>query len=79
MRDNGKRRIKTIVAALALATLLYYLPPLSKTFLQELLTRFYYLPIFLGGLWFGLWGGVRVSLAVTIILYETSCRRGGFR
>jgi two-component system sensor histidine kinase HydH len=56
-----------IAAALALATLLSYLPPLSKTFLQELLTRFYYFPIFLGGLWFGLRGGVRVSLIVTII------------
>jgi len=67
MQDNRSRKIKTIVAALALATLLYYLPPLSKTFLQELLTRFYYFPIFLGGLWFGLWGGVRVALAVTII------------
>jgi len=67
MQDNRKRKIKTIVAALAVATLLYYLPPLGKTFLQELLTRFYYFPIFLGGLWFGLWGGVRVSLVVTII------------
>jgi len=67
MQDNRKRKFRTIVAALAVATLLYYLPPLSKTFLQELLTRFYYFPIFLGGLWFGLRGGVRVSLAVTII------------
>jgi two-component system sensor histidine kinase HydH len=67
MQDNSKRKIRMIAAALALATLLSYLPPLSKTFLQELLTRFYYFPIFLGGLWFGLRGGVRVSLVVTII------------
>jgi two-component system sensor histidine kinase HydH len=67
MPDNRQRKIKTIVAALALATLLYYLPPLTKTFLQELLTRFYYFPIFLGGLWFGLRGGVRTALVVTII------------
>jgi len=67
MLDNRTTKIRTIVAALALATFLYYLPALSKTFLQELLTRFYYFPIFLGGLWFGLRGGLRVSLAVTLV------------
>lgn len=67
MKNNRKRKIKVIVASLALATLLYYLPPLNTTFLQELLTRLYYFPIFLAGLWFGLWGGVRVSWVVTII------------
>jgi signal transduction histidine kinase len=67
MQDNRKKKIRMIAAALTVAAVLSYLPPLNKTFLQELLTRFYYFPIFLGGLWFGLRGGVRVSLIVTIV------------
>jgi len=51
----------------AIVSLVYYVTPLRLSLLQELFTRFFYVPIILGGLWFGLWGGVRVSLLITFI------------
>jgi two-component system, NtrC family, sensor histidine kinase HydH len=60
-------KVRVILVCVAGVSLLFYLTPLRLYLLQELLTRFYYIPIVLGGLWFGLWGGVRVSLLVTLI------------
>jgi signal transduction histidine kinase len=60
-------KVKVIMACVAAVSPLYYLAPLHLALIQELLTRFYYFPIVLGGLWFGLRGGVRVSLSVTLI------------
>lgn len=60
-------KIRVILLSLAIISLLYYLTPLRQCLLQELFTRLYYIPIILGGLWFGAWGGLRVSLVVTLI------------
>ena len=65
--QNKRAKIAVVVALTALTSVFYYLEPLHQTLFQELIIRFYYFPIFLGGLWFGLWGGVRVSFLVTAI------------
>ena len=62
-----KAKVRVILLLTAVVTLLYYLTPLRLSLPQELFTRFFYVPIILGSLWFGLWGGVRVSLFVTLI------------
>jgi signal transduction histidine kinase len=41
--------------------------PLHRQFSHELFTRFYYVPILLGGFWFGIKGGLQVSLLVTLM------------
>jgi signal transduction histidine kinase len=56
-----------ILGYVAAVSLLYYLAPMRLSLLQELFTRFYYFPIVLGGLWFGLRGGIRVSMLITVI------------
>jgi two-component system, NtrC family, sensor histidine kinase HydH len=60
-------KVKVILVCVGVVSLLYYLTPLRLSLYQELFTRFYYIPIVLGGLWFGLWGGLRVSFFVTLI------------
>ncbi len=67
IRLGRMRRVRVIVGAVAAVSLLYYVTSLRLFLLQELITRLYYLPIVLGGVWFGLRGGVRVSLCVTLI------------
>jgi two-component system sensor histidine kinase HydH len=66
-RISKKTKVRVILVCVAGVSLLFYLTPLSLYLLQELITRFYYIPIVLGGLWFGLWGGIRVSLLITVI------------
>ena len=61
-RISKKTKVRVILVLMAMVTLLYYLTPLRLSLLQELFTRFFYVPIVLGGLWFGLWGGVRVCV-----------------
>jgi len=66
MKENDRKlRITVILSALMVVSFLYYLASALRPPIQELLTRFFYFPIFLGGLWFGLGGGLRVSLVVT--------------
>jgi two-component system, NtrC family, sensor histidine kinase HydH len=60
-------KVKVILACVGAVSLLYYITPLRLCLYQELFTRFYYVPIVLGGLWFGLWGGLRVSFFVTLV------------
>jgi two-component system sensor histidine kinase HydH len=66
-RISEKTKIRALLVLMATVALLYYLTPLRLSLPQELFTRFFYIPIILGGLWFGLRGGVRVSLFVTFI------------
>jgi two-component system sensor histidine kinase HydH len=58
-------------------SLLYCLTPLRLCLCQELFTRFFYVPVVLGGLWFGLWGGLRVSFFVTLICFPHAFRAYG--
>ena len=47
-------------------SLLHYLTPLHLHYLHDIFQRFYYLPIILAALWFGLRGGLCCALAVSI-------------
>jgi two-component system, NtrC family, sensor histidine kinase HydH len=64
---DRKRKIRVILASLAVVSLLYYMTSLRLYLFQELVTRLYYMPIILGGVWFGLRGGIQASLLVTLI------------
>lgn len=65
LKEDG--RLRWIVLTVTIVSVLYYLSSLGPPVYQEVSTRLFYFPIFLGGLWFGFGGGVRVSLAVTVI------------
>jgi len=68
MGDKSRsRKIVAVVGLLALSGMVYYVVPIRLTMVQGLLTRFFYFPIFLGGLWFGFRGGVGVALLATLI------------
>jgi two-component system sensor histidine kinase HydH len=71
-------KIRVILLSLAAISLTYYLTPLHLCLVQELFTRLYYIPILLGGLWFGLRGGVQVSLLVTLICLPHSFLAFGY-
>ncbi len=61
------RKTPVVIGLLALTAMVYYFVPIHLTVVQGLLTRFFYLPIFLGGLWFGVRGGAGVALLATLI------------
>jgi signal transduction histidine kinase len=61
------RKTPVVIGSLALTALVYNVVPIHLTVVQGLLTRFFYLPIFLGGLWFGVRGGAGVALLATLI------------
>lgn len=68
MRTPPRRTL--IIAALLLATsALHYLTPRGPEYhaLHDVFRRFYYLPIVLGALWYGLRGGVVAALAATAL------------
>lgn len=77
-RLNKATKVKVILGCMGAVSLLYYLTPLRLCLYQELFTRFYYVPIVLGGLWFGLWGGLRVSFFVTLICIPHAIRAYGY-
>jgi two-component system, NtrC family, sensor histidine kinase HydH len=62
-----KKKIRAILLCLAAVSIVYYMTPLRFLLLQELFARLYYIPIVLGGLWFGLRGGLCLALLVTLI------------
>jgi len=71
-------KVRVILACVAAISLLFYVTPLRLYLLQELVTRVFYVPIVLGGLWFGLWGGLRVSCFVTLICIPHAFRAFGY-
>jgi two-component system sensor histidine kinase HydH len=73
-RINKKIKVRIILALIIIVTFMFYLTPLRLSLPQELFTRFFYLPIILGGLWFGFQGGLRVSLFVTLIAIPHTLR-----
>jgi two-component system sensor histidine kinase HydH len=66
-RSARTTKVRVILGSTVIVSLFYYLTPVHMSLYQELFTRLYYIPIVLGGIWFGLWGGLRVSLMVTLI------------
>jgi two-component system sensor histidine kinase HydH len=67
VRLSRSRKVRTIAASMAVTSLLYYVTSFRMYPLQEFFTRLYYIPIILGAVWFGLRGGILVSLAITLI------------
>ncbi len=60
-------KIAIIFAAILGITLLHYLTPLHLHYLHDIFQRFYYIPIILSALWFGLRGGLAAAILVSIV------------
>ncbi len=67
MQQGIKRRIITIVFLIAGITFLHYSTTVHADHYHDIYRRLYYIPIVLGGLWFGLRGGVSVAVAVSLL------------
>jgi len=66
-RMSRRSKIKAILLSTVLISLLYYITPLRRELLLEILTRLYYIPITLGGIWFGFRGGLQSSIFVAAL------------
>ena len=62
-------RITIIIGFILLATVLHYGIDLRAGAIHDILTRSYYIPIVLAGLWFGTRGGFLAALVVTIVFF----------
>jgi signal transduction histidine kinase len=60
-------RIVVISISILCISLLHYLTPLRLHYLHDIFQRFYYIPIILAALWFGLRGGLASALLVSIL------------
>ncbi len=60
-------RLCVIVAMILLVTIAHVLTPLSRQAQHDVFVRLYYLPIALGGVWFGLWGGLGSAIVITFL------------
>jgi signal transduction histidine kinase len=56
-----------LVAAIVIVTLGHFLTPLDRQIQHDVLVRLYYLPIVLGGLWYGLRGGLGTAGLITLV------------
>lgn len=54
-------------AAVLTVTIGHVLTPVGLQAQHDILVRLYYLPIALGGLWFGLWGGLGTAGLITLV------------
>ena len=62
---NKQNKINLITILMIMVSVIYYIIPVRQSVLLELVTRFYYVPIILGALWFGRSGGIGFSLLVS--------------
>jgi signal transduction histidine kinase len=60
-------RIVLLILSILGISLLHYLTPLYLHYLHDIFQRFYYLPIILAALWFGLRGGLCCALVVSVV------------
>jgi signal transduction histidine kinase len=67
VKRNRGLKLVVISFFVLLISLLHYKTAIYKSFSHELFARFYYLPIFLAALWFGLRGGLLASICVTLV------------
>jgi two-component system, NtrC family, sensor histidine kinase HydH len=74
---NRKEKKRVVLAAVAVASILFYLSPLRLSLAQELSTRLFYVPILLGALWFGFRGGFETVVLVTLICAPHALRTFG--
>ncbi|HKK01754.1 MAG TPA: ATP-binding protein [Desulfuromonadales bacterium] len=64
--ERNERNRSIVIAALVLTiTVLHYSTAPQRVEIHDIYRRLYYIPIILGGLWFGLRGGLLTSLAVS--------------
>ncbi len=66
---SRQTRVALIVGLVVVVTFLHYGIDLRYGTVHDLLTRFYYVPIVLAGLWFGTRGGVATALAVSVVFF----------
>jgi two-component system sensor histidine kinase HydH len=66
---RGAAWVKPLVllAVIALISLAHDLTPLSRQAQHDILVRLYYFPIVLGGLWYGLRGGLGAAALITLV------------
>ncbi len=64
---GAKIRMMAIVALIAGITFLHYSTTVHAGHYHDIYRRLYYIPIVLGGLWWGLRGGVSVAIAVSLL------------
>ncbi|HSD52057.1 MAG TPA: sensor histidine kinase, partial [Candidatus Methylomirabilis sp.] len=72
MRTEGAQqkrwlRLLGLGAAILLVTIGHILTPLDRQAQHDILVRLYYIPIALGGLWYGLWGGLGTAALITLV------------
>ncbi len=71
MDGSGSKRspgqLTAVIFAILLVTLLHYTTPTSKPLYHEIYNRLYYIPIILGAFYYGLRGGIIVSVAVSLL------------
>ncbi|WP_459860382.1 two-component system sensor histidine kinase NtrB [Desulfuromonas carbonis] len=67
MHRIDRSRIAILFVLVAGITALHYLTTIQYAQFHDIYRRLYYLPIVLGGLWFGLRGGIGVALAVSLL------------
>ena len=62
-------QLRTIIIAASILAIsaLHYLTPLHLHYLHDIYQRFYYIPIILAALWFGLRGGLTSAIIVSIV------------
>jgi signal transduction histidine kinase len=60
-------RTLIIAASILAISALHYLTPLHLHYLHDIYQRFYYIPIILAALWFGLRGGLTSAIMVSIV------------
>lgn len=60
-------RLMVVVCLILLVTILHYLTSTLHAPFHDIYRRLYYLPIVLGGVWFGLRGGLLVAVGVSIL------------
>ncbi|MGA1865692.1 MAG: ATP-binding protein [bacterium] len=62
---NKPKKINLNIILMIMISVIYYIIPVRQSVLLELVTRFYYVPITLGALWFGRSRGIGFSLLVS--------------
>ncbi len=60
-------KISLLFGAILIISLLHYLTQRREMYYHLFYRELYFLPLILGGVWFGLWGAVLTSLSITIL------------
>jgi signal transduction histidine kinase len=63
----GSRQLAAVILGILFVTVLHYTTPTSKPLYHEVYNRLYYIPIILGAFYYGLRGGITVSLVVSLL------------